>query len=160
MQYTAIVVSMGVLVIVMFTLANILRKIKKLNKSNVIDQLQSEISELILELNLTTDRNINILEEKISSLTRLLNDADKRIKILGTESERNKTETIVYNQLGKIDENQPMVDSSATRPVLEISKKDRIIELHNNGFTTTVIASRVGSTVGEVELIISLIEGR
>ena len=160
MQYTAIVVSLGVLVIVMFALTNILRKIKNLQKLNVIDQLQSEVRELILELNLTTDRNINILEERISSLTRLLNDADKRIKILGTESERNKSETIVYNQLGRIDENQPMVDSSATIPVLEISKKDRIIELHNNGFTTTVIASRVGSSVGEVELIISLIEGR
>ncbi len=160
MQYTAIVVSLGVLVIVMFTLANILRKIKKLNKSNVIDQLQSEISELILELNLTTDRNINILEEKISSLTRLLNDADKRIKILGTESERNKSESVVYNQLGRINDNQHLVESSATIPVVKISKKDRIVELHNNGFTTTVIASRVGSTVGEVELIISLIEGR
>lgn len=160
MQYTAIVVSLGVLVIVMFALANILRKIKKLNKSNVIGQLQSEISELVLELNLTTDRNINILEEKIGSLTRLLNDADKRIKILGSESERNRSESVVYNQLGRINDKQPSVERSAAIPVVEISKKDRIAELHNNGFTTTVIASRVGSTVGEVELIISLIEGR
>ena len=160
MQYTAIVVSLAVLVIVIFALVNILRKIKKLQKSNVIGQLQSEVSELILELNLTTDRNVNILEEKISSLARLLNDADKRIKILGKESERNKSESIVYNQLGRINDNQPLVDNSAAIPIVEISKKDKIIELHNNGFTTTVIASRVGSTVGEVELIISLIEGR
>ena len=160
MQYTAIVISLGVLVIVMFTLVNIFSKIKKLQKLNVIDQLKSEISELILELNLTTDRNINILEEKISSLTRLLNNADKRIKILGTESERNKSESIIYNKIGRINDNQPLVDSSPKTPVVEISKKDRIIELHNNGFTTSVIASRVGATVGEVELIISLIEGR
>lgn len=160
MQYTAIVVSLAVLVIVMFALANILRKIKKLQKSNVIGQLQSEVSELILELNLTTDRNINILEEKISRLTGLLHDADKRIKILGTESKRNKSESIIYNQLGRINDNQHLVDNSAAIPIVEINKKDKIIELHNNGFTTTVIASRVGSTVGEVELIISLIEGR
>lgn len=160
MQYTAVVVSLAVLVIVMFALANILRKIKKLQKSNVIGQLQSEVSELILELNLTTDRNINILEEKISRLTGLLYDADKRIKILGTESERNKSESIIYNQLGRINDNQHLVDNSAAIPIVEISKKDKIIELHNNGFATTVIASRVGSTVGEVELIISLIEGR
>ena len=160
MQYTAIVVSLAVLIIVIFVLGNILRKIRKLQKANVIVELQSEVGELILELNQTTDRNINILEEKISALTRLLNDADKRIKILRTESERNKSESLVYNQLGRINDNRPLVDSPAAMPAEKTSNRDRIIELHNNGFTTTVIASRVGSTVGEVELIISLIEGR
>ena len=160
MQYTAIVVSLAVLIIVIFVLGNILRKIRKLQKANVIVELQSEVGELILELNQTTDRNINILEEKISTLTRLLNDADKRIKILRTESERNKSESLVYNQLGRINDNRPLVDSPAAMPAEKTSNRDRIIELHNNGFTTTVIASRVGATVGEVELIISLIEGR
>ena len=160
MQYTAIVVSLAVLIIVIFVLGNILRKIRKLQKANVIVELQSEVGELILELNQTTDRNINILEEKISALTRLLNDADKRIKMLRTESERNKSESLVYNQLGRINDNRPLVDSPAAMPAEKTSNRDRIIELHNNGFTTTVIASRVGSTVGEVELIISLIEGR
>lgn len=160
MQYTVIVGFSAVFIIVIFVLINMFRKIKKLQKSNVIIELQSEVNELILELNQTTDRNINILEEKISDLTRLLNDVDKRIKILRTESERNKPEPLVYNQLGRIQDNKPLAESSIKKPEVGKNKKDRIIELHNNGFTTTVIASRVGSTVGEVELIISLIEGR
>ena len=160
MQYTAIVVSLAVFSIIIFALINMFRKIKKLQKSNVIVELQSEVNELILELNQTTDRNINILEEKISDLTGLLNDVDKRIKILKTESERNKPEPFVYNQLGRIQDNRSLADSSIKIPEAVTNKKDRIIELHNNGFTTAVIASRVGSTVGEVELIISLIEGR
>lgn len=160
MQYTAIVVSLALFIIVIVALINMFWKIKKLQKSNVIVELQSEVNELILGLNQTTDRNINILEEKIRGLTRLLNDADKRIKILRTESERNKPEPLVYNQLGRIQDNRPLADSSIKTPEAVTNKKDRIIELHNNGFTATVIASRVGSTVGEVELIISLIEGR
>ncbi len=160
MQYTAIIVSLVVLIIVIFALANIFGKLKKLQKSNLIDQLKNEIDELILEFNLTTDRNINILEEKVSTLTRLINDADKRIKILGKELERKKSESLVYDQLGRINDNRPSVDSSLSTPVVKTSKKDRIIELYNNGFTSAVIASRVGSTVGEVELIISLIKGR
>ena len=54
MQYTAIVVSLAVLIIVMFAFGNILRRIRKLQKTNVIVELQSEVSELILELNQTT----------------------------------------------------------------------------------------------------------
>jgi len=126
MQYTAIVVSLALFIIVIFALINMFWKIKKLQKSNVIVELQSEVNELILELNQTTDRNINILEEKISGLTRLLNDADKRIKILRTESERNKSEPLVYNQLGRIQDNRPLVDSSIKIPEVVTNKKDRI----------------------------------
>ena len=160
MQYTAIIVFSAIFIIVIFAFINLFQKIKKLQKSNVIVELQSEVNELILELNQTADRNVNILEEKISGLTRLLNDADKRIKILRTESDRSKSESLVYNQLGRVRDNGSPIDSSMKAPIVETNKRDKIIELHNNGFTSTVIASKVGSTVGEVELIISLIEGR
>lgn len=40
------------------------------------------------------------------------------------------------------------------------SKKDRILDLHRKGIAANIIAGRVGSTVGEVELVISLSEGR
>ena len=160
MQYTAIVISLSLLIIVIFSFAYVLRKIRKLQKKNVITDLQSEVGELILELNQTTDRNISILEDKISSLSRLLNDADRRIKILRTESERDKSESLVYNQLGRLNNEKSKDSSPVKKSAVETSRKDRIIELHNNGFTSAVIASRVGATVGEVELIISLIEGR
>jgi len=131
-------------------------------------ELESEVNDLVLELNQTADRNINILEEKIKTLTGILHDADKRTKILGTVSEKLKSETVTYNKSGQITENPITPDTGSNlntlpqsqKQVVEINKKDRIIELHNNGFTSPVIASRIGLTVGEVELIISLVEGR
>jgi hypothetical protein len=39
------------------------------------------------------------------------------------------------------------------------SKKERILDLHRKGIAPNIIAGRVGSTVGEVELVISLSEG-
>lgn len=168
MQYMFILVSIMLFILIMVSIVIIFRKLSKLQKSNVIMELESEVNDLVLELNQTADRNINILEEKIKTLTSILYDADKRIKILGTESEKLKTETLTYNQLGKINGAEYPAENvfdqkqkpQNTKQTVEINKKDRIIELHNNGFTSPVIATRVGLTVGEVELIISLVEGR
>ena len=163
-----IIISIVLFVIIIIFIVNIFRKISKLQKSSVIKELESEVNDLVLELNQTADRNINILEEKIKTLTGILHDADKRIKILGSESEKIKSETVTYNQLGHISGNQLSPNMTIKtdhnpqpqKQVVETNKKDRIIELHNNGFTSSVIATRIGLTVGEVELIISLVEGR
>jgi Family of unknown function (DUF6115) len=164
MQNLLIILAVMLFIIIIVSIIIIFRRITKLQKSNVIVELESEVNDLILELNQTADRNINILEEKIKTLTKFLHDADIRIKILGTESEKLKSEPTTYNQLGKIEENVSIDNDKAItqtkKQVVETNSKDRIIELHNNGFTSPVIATRVGVTVGEVELIISLVEGR
>ncbi len=172
MQNTFIIISTILFVIIIFLLIVIFRRINKLQESKVLGELESEVNDLVLELNQTADRNINILEEKIKTLVKILNNADKRIKILGMESGKSKSETVTYNQLGiiqdnqilnrKIEKNQPKIikEEVVEEKLKEKNKKDIIIELHNNGFTSVVIASRVGLTIGEVELIISLVEGR
>ncbi|MDA3939242.1 MAG: hypothetical protein PF693_08035, partial [Spirochaetia bacterium] len=161
-------ISIVLFLIIIVSIVNIFRKLNKLQKTNVISELESEVNELVLELNQTADRNINIIEDKIKTLSAILQDADKRIKILGSETGKIKPESIIYNQHGKIRGSQdnpviPLEKEEAVqtqKQVVEINKKDKIIELHNNGFSCPIIASRVGLTVGEVELIISLVEGR
>jgi hypothetical protein len=161
MQNYYVLVSSLLFITVFILIVRIFNKLKKQQKSKVLLELESEVNDLILEMNQTTDRNINILEEKIRALSKILNDADKRIKILGTETGKIKAETTVYSRAGLIDEKK--LDSDVPlkkKQAVETNKRDRIIELHNNGFTSSVIASRVGLTVGEIELIISLVEGR
>jgi len=162
-----ILISIVLFIIIIVSIVNIFRKLNKLQKSNVILELESEVNDLVRELNLTADRNINILEDKIKTLTAILYDADKRIKILGSESAKSKSESVIYNKLGIVSGKaepdvspklEPVV--SPVKKVVELNKKERIIELHNNGFTSSVIATKAGLTVGEVELIISLVEGR
>jgi len=167
MQYMFILISIVLFLIIIVSIVNIFRKLNKLQKSNVIIELESEVNDLVREMNLTADRNINIIEDKIKTLSAILIDADKRIKILGSEQVKSKSESVIYNKLGKISGNaepdistklEPVV--SPVKKVVELNKKERIIELHNNGFTSSVIATKAGLTVGEVELIISLVEGR
>ncbi len=168
MQYIFILISIILFLVIIVSIVNIFRKLSKLQKTNIISDLESEVNDLVLELNQTADRNINILEDKIKTLASILQDADKRIKILGSESGKIKSESVTYNQLGRISGNQDSPDIplkkettiQTQKQVVELNKKDRIIELHNNGFSCPIIASRVGLTVGEVELIISLVEGR
>ncbi|MCK5675012.1 MAG: hypothetical protein KAH95_16650 [Spirochaetales bacterium] len=163
-----ILVSILLFILIMVSIVILFSRIRKLQKSNVILELESEVNDLVLELNQTADRNINILEEKIKALTSLLHGADKRIKILGTESEKIKSEPVTYNQLGLVNGANNTSDNAfsqehkqdLSKQTVETNNKDIIIELHNNGFTSPVIATRVGLTVGEVELIISLVEGR
>ena len=112
MQNIFVLISIVLFVIIIVSIVTIFRKINRLQKSNVISELESEVNDLVLELNQTADRNINILEDKIKTLTGILQDADKRIKILGSESGKVKSESVIYNQLGKIKGDQVSVDSS------------------------------------------------
>jgi hypothetical protein len=38
--------------------------------------------------------------------------------------------------------------------------RERAIELHRSGFSPDIIAARLGATVSEIELLVSLEEGR
>lgn len=49
---------------------------------------------------------------------------------------------------------QETAEGNATYPVS--SKRNQILELHRKGIAANIIANRVGSTIGEVELVISL----
>jgi len=51
-------------------------------------------------------------------------------------------------------------ESEDAQDSMTTSKRERVINLHRQGISLDIIASRVGSTVAEVELIISMTEGR
>lgn len=58
------------------------------------------------------------------------------------------------------DSQTPASDAGAGENGRTPSKKERILDLHRKGIAPNIIAGRVGSTVGEVELVISLSEGK
>jgi len=51
-------------------------------------------------------------------------------------------------------------ESEDTRDAVTPSKRERVINLYRQGISLDIIASRVDSTVAEIELIISMTEGR
>ena len=132
-----------------------------LSGDRVLNDLRDEVNHLVVELNSTTERNLGLVEERIAKLQELVRDADKKIFLLSRESEKHRLGTEVYDKLrraaplvSKLQE-QDTIDKSAEQR-LEKSAAELVIDLHRKGFDPKLIASKTGSSLGEVELIISL----
>ncbi len=136
------------------------RKISKiLNSEKILSRVDDEVNGLILELNQTAERNILLIEDRIKKLNRLIKESDKSIMLLNKQFDRQKIEPIQYNHLSKM-RNFISPEDESVKDVVEndenLSDKDRILELSNKGFSSDVIAAKTGSSIGEVDLIITL----
>jgi DNA-binding NarL/FixJ family response regulator len=114
----------------------------------ILESIREEVDRIIVELNSTTDRNITLLEDKVQSLSTLLEQADKKIGILRREIEKHELGAKVYSDLarsGKRIENPEEQDRST-----------QVLNLHRQGISASAIAKRLGITLAEIELIITL----
>ena len=124
---------------------------RELSSKRLLDEVHAEVNEMIVELNQTTERNIALIEERISRLNRVLSTADNRIGVLerGLEVKDSIRE---YGEIGK----RAVRIAPETKGGLDSGE---VIRLYRQGIDTRLIATRLGGSVGEVELIISL-DGR
>ena len=124
---------------------------KNLDPRLLIGRVREEVNQIIIEMNQTTDRNIALIEDKISNLMDLLKRADKQINLLKKESNKNIESNQLYNQLKSY---KKTLDIAAEKENIQ----EKILRLYGEGFSSSVIAGRTGMPIGEVELIISLAE--
>ena len=66
-----------------------------------IAELREEVSRLVVELNQTTERNVALLEDRITGLTDLLAASDRKIGLLRREIERHDVGAQVYSRLAE-----------------------------------------------------------
>ncbi len=117
------------------------RRINRLlNGGEALDAIKEEINHLIVELNQTADRNIGIIEERINKLQELVRDADKKIMLLGKESEKLRLGTDVYDKLKK---SKSLISEGASREAdlkagLEGTRESK-------GETVTVTAKKISN---------------
>jgi len=144
------------------------------SEPEVLRQIRSEVNQMIVELNQTADRNIGLVEQRIETLNHLLERTDRKIKLLQRESDRYSQSLDTYSRMKpKIVKPPAGIGSGPTffssheegsapsHKQDNPEKKDRknmILELFKQGISPDLIASRVNSTVAEVELIISIHE--
>ena len=188
-------IGINLLLIVLVYLGARRRINRLLSGGEALDEIKDEINRLVVELNQTSDRNIGIIEERIQRLRDLINEADKKIMLLGKESEKVRIGTDVYAKLKKskslvpdhqsappsgaaaVDspvENRPQLSEAREDAVefvkskvidevsvgeAESSPAERVLALYRQGFDPKIIASKTGSPLGEIELIISLSDG-
>ncbi len=119
---------------------------KSLDPQTVLESIRGEVDRIIVELNSTTDRNITLLEDKVQSLATLIEQADKKIGILRREIEKHELAGKVYSELAEKRAKEPEEQDVHTR----------VVQLHRQGISASVIAKRLGITLAEIELIITL----
>jgi len=119
---------------------------KSLDPQTVLESIREEVDRIIVELNSTTDRNITLLEDKVQSLTTLIEQADKKIDILRREVEKHELAGKVYSELAEKRVKEPE----------EQDVRTRLVQLHRQGISASVIAKRLGITLAEIELTIAL----
>jgi hypothetical protein len=173
MWYTILVllvVDVGGLLIIHALMRDRVRRATQ--AASQIAEIREEVSRILVELNQTTDRNIALIEDRLASLNEQLGVADKKIGLLRRESEKHDVGTQVYSRLAEARarpapvpplsvELSPMPAASPAPASIAAAGgapdlHERVMMLHRAGFSASLIASRVGAPLGEVELIISL----
>jgi DNA-directed RNA polymerase specialized sigma24 family protein len=229
MWYTiliTLVVDFGGLLLVYMLLRDRVRRAA--SSESRIGEIRDEVSRLLVELNQATDRNIALMEDKISVLNEAISTADKKIGLLRRETEKHDVGSQIYSRLAEgrhrrtatstpaaaanppagkphaavavaesaeyrtAEANPPSTsaggfggaesaeyrtaeggfggaDPTPSTPPLSVElseqntrsaappdPRQRVMMLYRAGFSPSLIASRVGAPLGEVELMIAL----
>jgi len=130
--------------------------------------LGEEVGRLVTELNQAAERTVVLLEDRTAALNELLAAADKKIGLLRREIERHETGARVYGQLGgpraraaagrgaETGPDQPAAEAAAAPDDARTAMRREIARLARAGLSPAAIAARVGTPLGEVELILAL----
>jgi hypothetical protein len=145
---------------------------------------REEADKLIAEIDAITDRDITLVEARIKSLRALLEEADRRIAVYAKELDRRRSQEAAYIELGRKRHTPKAMppeeeaekppsdgvkviefkgDPPAKPPEAELknpSLKERVTELARAGFSSELIAARIGAPRAEVDLVIALSSGQ
>ncbi|MFP4378667.1 MAG: DUF6115 domain-containing protein [Spirochaetales bacterium] len=148
-----------------------------------LDEIKREVGSIITELNQTTERNIELVENRIETLRELIGEADRRVKALKRDIASHQQAGVRYDSRGTLQRedhlesalrNAPSIEereapieptesyrraSPPDTPETRANVREQVRALYLQGLSLERIAVRVGVTVGEVELILSLQQG-
>ena len=102
MWYTiliTLVVDFGGLLLVYLLLRDRVRRAT--SSESRIAEIRDEVSRLLVELNQATDRNIALMEDKITVLNEAISTADKKIGLLRRETEKHDVGSQIYSRLAE-----------------------------------------------------------
>ena len=144
-----------------------------------------EIQRLIADIDIATDRDSLLVEERIKTLKNLLDDADKKISVYVKELERGRAGDSVYAKLGRTSAVFPAVQEENKDAASETAKHEpgaadkpaakqlktkaespqnqkpdirvQIAELAAKGNDPVKIAAKLKISVSEVDLALSLL---
>jgi len=160
---------LAVQLVVVFWLRRLV--IRRLSPERILRDLREEVAELNREINRVGDQHITLVEDRISSLKSLMVHAENLIDEVRTVLGRLETygppvETTTAGDdmsvaAASVDAGSTGdVPTDPTAPVPDESPRRSVERLHRQGLSPEIIAARLGIAIGEVELMISLMEQR
>lgn len=144
------------------------QKIKNLSvKEELFKEINKEVSEILTEINASTERNVSILEDKIEKMNRILSDG--KIILDGIEKSKlpknNKSSFVnddsafivqrspdSYKKSDLPKKQQEIVESI---PAAETDFRSEVIKLYKEGFSNYIIAKKMNIPLIEVDFITS-----
>lgn len=91
--------SINIIILVVMFLFLSRRLRRQYNAGEFLAQVQQEVNSIVTELNQTTERNIQLLEERISRVKDLLSELDRRILIQESEAQKRSQTDRTYQHL-------------------------------------------------------------
>lgn len=148
---------------------------RALHLETILREVREEVDRLQVELNQTTNRNVTLIEDRLNALSEALGKADKKILLFRREAEKQELSGKLYTELSArrafgeaaagapagLPAEAPPAPPPASGPADAESPPDRraeAVRLARSGLSPALIARRLGLTMGEVELILSLAE--
>lgn len=129
--------------------------VRRLAPDRILRDLRSEVSELTKEINRVGDQHATVVEDRITTLKSLLAQAENLIdegQVLLRRLEAH-VEPVIEQEAVRVEETlSPNIRADDPRRSVE--------QLYRQGVGAEIIASRLGIAIGEVELMISLLEQR
>lgn len=136
--------------------------VRRLAPERILRDLRDEVAQLTREINRVGDQNTSLVEDRITTLKSLLNRAENLIdeaQVLLRRLEAHK-DIAVPPPVANTEETVPVSEYIKTETVDGESPRLSVERLHRQGLGSEIIANRLGIAIGEVELMISLLEQR
>jgi hypothetical protein len=151
---------------------------RRTSREGILAGYQEEVNRLIAEIDRATDRDAQLVEDRVAALRKVLEDADRRIALLSRDLDRRRAGTELYTALGE--GRRPASDPlppppGGDRPLGEAAASgapkepppgpstpparpltERVQELARQGLAAQLIAARLGVSLSEVELALAV----
>ena len=150
-----------------------------------LGNIKQEVEKILIEINKVTDSSLSLIENRMNTLREVIALADKRVSLADKEFAKKEQELITLNRIDEIHttvkkdnatvksyvENAYKVNSKQKndggislfaaedfneRREPELSLKDKVLDLFNQGIDVYLIAEKLDSSVAEVQTIINL----
>ncbi len=143
----------------------------------ILSDLQNEVGRLVADIDAATDRDLSLIEDRVKALKALLDDTDRRIVSYRRELDRRVTEEQAYAELGRrrrpVSQEPIVIKEQETPQSIEIKSprfirsarelnpkpppiSEQVLDLYRASIDPALIATKLGITIAEVELIINL----